>query len=137
MSIPFLHGKDFIFSYIYSLFLIFFLTSAFLFFIITSVEHLNEAWLSLVERCVRDAEVACSNHVASTGYKNTGKPDHRFPVFFCSQDFLQLEKGSYPSAFLRRVRSLLFFLCAYFSSSHFLSDIQDMVADTFKVCKHF
>ena len=24
-----------------------------------------EAWLSLVERCVRDAEVACSNHVAS------------------------------------------------------------------------
>ena len=25
-----------------------------------------EAWLSLVERCVRDAEVACSNHVAST-----------------------------------------------------------------------
>ncbi len=22
------------------------------------------AWLSLVERCVRDAEVACSNHVA-------------------------------------------------------------------------
>ncbi len=25
-----------------------------------------EVWLSLVERCVRDAEVACSNHVAST-----------------------------------------------------------------------
>ena len=24
-----------------------------------------EAWLSLVERCVRDAEAACSNHVAS------------------------------------------------------------------------
>ena len=27
----------------------------------------DEAWLSLVERCVRDAEVACSNHVASIG----------------------------------------------------------------------
>ena len=25
-----------------------------------------EAWLNLVERCVRDAEVACSNHVVST-----------------------------------------------------------------------
>ena len=25
-----------------------------------------ETWLSLVERCVRDAEVACSNHVVST-----------------------------------------------------------------------
>ena len=27
--------------------------------------YVIEAWLSLVERCVRDAEVACSNHVAS------------------------------------------------------------------------
>ena len=27
----------------------------------------NDAWLSLVERCVRDAEVAGSNPVASTG----------------------------------------------------------------------
>ena len=26
----------------------------------------NDAWLSLVERCVRDAEVASSNLVAST-----------------------------------------------------------------------
>ena len=31
-----------------------------------------EAWLSLVERCVRDAEVACSNHVASTLLKMLG-----------------------------------------------------------------
>ena len=30
-----------------------------------------EAWLSLVERCVRDAEVASSNLVAST-YTNQG-----------------------------------------------------------------
>ena len=29
------------------------------------LRHVIEAWLSLVERCVRDAEVACSNHVAS------------------------------------------------------------------------
>ncbi len=28
-----------------------------------------EAWLSLVERCVRDAEAASSNLVASMGYK--------------------------------------------------------------------
>lgn len=28
--------------------------------------HRSEAWLSLVERCVRDAEVAGSNPVAST-----------------------------------------------------------------------
>ena len=27
--------------------------------------YVIEAWLSLVERCVRDAEAACSNHVAS------------------------------------------------------------------------
>ena len=29
-----------------------------------SAIHTIGAWLSLVERCVRDAEVACSNHVA-------------------------------------------------------------------------
>ena len=29
------------------------------------LRYVIEAWLSLVERCVRDAEVACSNHVAS------------------------------------------------------------------------
>ena len=132
-----------------------------------SVEHLNEAWLSLVERCVRDAEVACSNHVASIGCKDTGKPDYSFPVFFCAiarqaanactsrhlplpavahisdnrRDFLEVsylyKKRSYPSAFLRRVRSLLSLLCAYFSSAHLLSDVEDMVPDTFKVCKHF
>ena len=28
----------------------------------------NDAWLSLVERCVRDAEVAGSNPVASTDW---------------------------------------------------------------------
>ena len=33
------------------------------------LRHVIEAWLSLVERCVRDAEVACSNHVASIYYK--------------------------------------------------------------------
>ena len=36
-----------------------------------------EAWLSLVERCVRDAEVASSNLVAST----------ENPVSICLQDF--------------------------------------------------
>ena len=32
----------------------------------TYVRNRDEAWLSLVERCVRDAEVASSNLVAST-----------------------------------------------------------------------
>ena len=36
----------------------------------TYVRNRDEAWLSLVERCVRDAEVASSNLVAST-YLNT------------------------------------------------------------------
>ena len=32
-----------------------------------------EAWLSLVERCVRDAEAACSNHVASIYLRPDGQ----------------------------------------------------------------
>ncbi len=32
----------------------------------TTAKHHNDAWLSLVERCVRDAEAAGSNPVAST-----------------------------------------------------------------------
>lgn len=32
-----------------------------------------EAWLSLVERCVRDAEAACSNHVASIHLRPDGQ----------------------------------------------------------------
>ena len=52
--------------------------------IVERVKELNnDAWLSLVERCVRDAEVAGSNPVASTSYK---KPEtlrkSKFPVFF-------------------------------------------------------
>ncbi len=41
---------------------------------------IDEAWLSLVERCVRDAEVAGSNPVASILImeENTGV---KFPVF--------------------------------------------------------
>ena len=37
---------------------------------------IDDAWLSLVERCVRDAEVAGSNPVASTYYS------HLFEVAF-------------------------------------------------------
>ncbi len=45
-----------------------------------------ETWLSLVERCVRDAEVACSNHVVST--TQTALSSHfrlaeRFNFFIC------------------------------------------------------
>ena len=56
--------------------------------IVERVKELNnDAWLSLVERCVRDAEVAGSNPVASTSYK---RPEtlikSRFPVFFSKTD---------------------------------------------------
>ena len=46
----------------------------------TQPKQNNEAWLSLVERCVRDAEVACSNHVASINRKML--EHQRFPAFF-------------------------------------------------------
>ena len=42
-----------------------------------------DAWLSLVERCVRDAEVAGSNPVASTPWQGHRKHlSFKFPVFF-------------------------------------------------------
>jgi hypothetical protein len=45
----------------------------------------NDAWLSLVERCVRDAEAAGSNPVASTLGRGTGnRLDKGFPVLFLS-----------------------------------------------------
>ena len=46
----------------------------------------NDAWLSLVERCVRDAEVAGSNPVASTLGRGAGK-SKGFPVFLCRKKF--------------------------------------------------
>ena len=43
--------------------------------IVESVKELNnDAWLSLVERCVRDAEVAGSNPVASILGRGTANP---------------------------------------------------------------
>ena len=45
--------------------------------------HIGGAWLSLVERCVRDAEVAGSNPVASTPWQGHRKHlSFKFPVFF-------------------------------------------------------
>ena len=47
----------------------------------------SDAWLSLVERCVRDAEVAGSNPVASILGRGAGNLDFMgFPVFFCLQE---------------------------------------------------
>ena len=41
-------------------------------------------WLSLVERCVRDAEAAGSNPVASILGRGTGNLENEgFPVLFC------------------------------------------------------
>ncbi len=40
-----------------------------------------ETWLSLVERCVRDAEVACSNHVVSTIKNRLNKGFKRFFLY--------------------------------------------------------
>ena len=57
-----------------------------------------EAWLSLVERCVRDAEVASSNLVATT--KNT--PSHMCEGVFL---FLQLFKLTTSNWFGHTVRA--------------------------------
>ncbi len=46
---------------------------------------LNDAWLSLVERCVRDAEVAGSNPVASTPWQGRWRSFIGSPVFLCSK----------------------------------------------------
>ena len=43
-----------------------------------SVVTKNGVWLSLVERYVRDVEVACSNHVTPIGYKAGDIRDCRF-----------------------------------------------------------
>ena len=44
----------------------------------------NDAWLSLVERCVRDAEVAGSNPVASTLGRGAGAFEEiQMFRFFC------------------------------------------------------
>ena len=52
---------------------------------LSDVEKINnEVWLSLVERCVRDAEAAGSNPVTSTTWQ--GRRDSwksRVSVFFC------------------------------------------------------
>ena len=42
-----------------------------------------EAWLSLVERCVRDAEVVGSNPVASTPWQGHRNSSKEFRFFFC------------------------------------------------------
>ena len=48
-----------------------------------SEKRQNDAWLSLVERCVRDAEVAGSNPVASTLGRGAGILKHKdFGYFF-------------------------------------------------------
>ena len=48
-----------------------------------------EAWLSLVERCVRDAEVAGSNPVASTPWQGRRNPLFKgFRFFFCYYRYL-------------------------------------------------
>ena len=48
----------------------------------------NDAWLSLVERCVRDAEVAGSNPVASTLGRGAGK-SKGFPVFCAEKSLVE------------------------------------------------
>ena len=51
--------------------------------IVERVKELNnDAWLSLVERCVRDAEVAGSNPVIPTITTTEGYPE-KGTVLFC------------------------------------------------------
>ena len=65
---------------------------------IIRLDEAIEAWLSLVERCVRDAEVASSNLVATT--KNT--PSHMCEGVFL---FLQLFKLTTSNWFEHTVRA--------------------------------
>ena len=65
-----------------------------------------EAWLSLVERCVRDAEAACSNHVASIFLKawwSSGQDDalsRRKPGFDSRTGHFRICFGVNPEHFL-------------------------------------
>ena len=53
------------------------------FAVVNEIKRHIDAWLSLVERCVRDAEVAGSNPVASILGRGAGKSGNiGFPVFF-------------------------------------------------------
>ena len=74
------------------------------FFIQTALQLYIDAWLSLVERCVRDAEVAGSNPVASTPWQGHRKQlSFEFPVFFI-QTALQLYIDAWLSLVERCVR---------------------------------
>ena len=69
----------------------------------TKTKHID-AWLSLVERCVRDAEVAGSNPVASTPWQGHRKHlSFKFPVFF-NQTASQLNIDAWLSLVERCVR---------------------------------
>ena len=64
-------------------------------------QMLIEAWLSLVERCVRDAEVACSNHVASIpACWSSGQDDalSRRKPWFNSRTGHERQAAEYPAA---------------------------------------
>ena len=62
----------------------------------------NEAWLSLVERCVRDAEVASSNLVASIVARSVGQAVKTPPSHGGN-------RGSIPLRTARKERRKLFF----------------------------
>ncbi len=72
---------------------------------------LIEAWLSLVERCVRDAEVACSNHVASIpACWSSGQDDalSRRKPGFDSRTGHERQAAEYPAAcFMKKIYLLL------------------------------
>ena len=56
---------------------------------IMMLAFLIEAWLSLVERCVRDAEAAGSNPVASTNREDSRKRcKDVFGIFFLARERL-------------------------------------------------
>ena len=62
-------------------------------FLLRHVLKYNEAWLSLVERCVRDAEVASSNLVASTKRKCRKLKGLRHFSFAWKRDFKREKPG--------------------------------------------
>ena len=66
-----------------------------------NAKSIIEAWLSLVERCVRDAEVACSNHVASTPWQGHRDPFHFFHFFVFYKSGTIVVPDTYPILYLK------------------------------------
>ena len=87
-----------------------------------------EAWLSLVERCVRDAEAACSNHVASIYLRPDGQAAKTTPSH-------GVNPGSIPGQVM--MIRLLLRQQPYFSGRYQDSDANILYASVAQLVVHF